>query len=158
MKAITTWSGVAYEGPSIPTPKKAAEREIEETTNKEQTNFLGSTAHIQPPVTLIPEPDIPNTLPKPNLPYPSRLNDQKLHEKAMNQMEKFFQIIQDLHFDITMLLKNLLEKLGDPGKFLIPCDFPGMDVCYALADLGASINLMPLSIWKNLFLPELTPT
>ncbi|GJV67610.1 reverse transcriptase domain-containing protein [Tanacetum coccineum] len=51
-----------------------------------------------------------------------------------------------------------LEKLGDPGKFLIPCDFPGMDVCHALADLGASINLMPLSIWKKLSLPELTPT
>nr|GFC50025.1 reverse transcriptase domain-containing protein [Tanacetum cinerariifolium] len=57
-----------------------------------------------------------------------------------------------------MLLKKFPEKLGDPGKFLIPCDFPGMDVCHALADLGASINLMPLSIWKNLSLPELTPT
>nr|GEY92240.1 reverse transcriptase domain-containing protein [Tanacetum cinerariifolium] len=57
-----------------------------------------------------------------------------------------------------MLLKKLLEKLGDPGKFLIPCDFPGMDVCHALADLGASINLMPLSIWKKLSLPKLTPT
>nr|GFB83576.1 reverse transcriptase domain-containing protein [Tanacetum cinerariifolium] len=34
----------------------------------------------------------------------------------------------------------------------------GMDVCHALADLGASINLMPLSIWKKLSLPELTPT
>nr|GFA08203.1 reverse transcriptase domain-containing protein [Tanacetum cinerariifolium] len=33
-----------------------------------------------------------------------------------------------------------------------------MDVCHALADLGASINLMPLSIWKKLFLPKLTPT
>ncbi|GKE80417.1 reverse transcriptase domain-containing protein [Tanacetum coccineum] len=58
----------------------------------------------------------------------------------------------------AMLLKKLPEKLGDPGKFLIPCNFPGMDVCHALADLGASINLMPLSIWKNLSLPELTPT
>ncbi|GKD97869.1 hypothetical protein Tco_1381766, partial [Tanacetum coccineum] len=57
----------------------------------------------------------------------------------------------------TMLLKKLLEKLGDPGKFLIPCNFPGMDVCHALADLGASINLMPLSIWKNLSLPDLMP-
>ncbi|GJY78714.1 reverse transcriptase domain-containing protein [Tanacetum coccineum] len=57
-----------------------------------------------------------------------------------------------------MLLKKLPKKLGDPGKFLIPCDFPGMDVCYALADLGASINLMPLSIWKKLSLPELTLT
>ncbi|GJS93287.1 reverse transcriptase domain-containing protein [Tanacetum coccineum] len=58
----------------------------------------------------------------------------------------------------AMLLKKLLEKLGDPDKFLIPCNFPGMDVCHALADLGASINLMPLSIWKKLSLPELTPT
>nr|GEV69136.1 reverse transcriptase domain-containing protein [Tanacetum cinerariifolium] len=58
----------------------------------------------------------------------------------------------------AMLLKKLPEKLGDPGKFLIPCDFPGMEVCHALADLGASINLMPLSIWKKLSLPELTPT
>ncbi|GJT49566.1 reverse transcriptase domain-containing protein [Tanacetum coccineum] len=57
-----------------------------------------------------------------------------------------------------MNLKKLPEKLGDPGKFLIPCDFPGMDVCNALADLGASINLMPLSIWKKLSLSELTPT
>nr|GEU80075.1 DNA-directed DNA polymerase [Tanacetum cinerariifolium] len=58
----------------------------------------------------------------------------------------------------AMLLKKLPEKLGDPGKFLIPCDFPRIDVCHALADLGASINLMPLSIWKKLSLPELTPT
>ncbi|GJS38028.1 reverse transcriptase domain-containing protein [Tanacetum coccineum] len=57
-----------------------------------------------------------------------------------------------------MLLKKLPEKLRDPGKFLIPCNFPGMDVCHALADLGASINLMPLSFWKKLSLPELTPT
>nr|GEU91130.1 reverse transcriptase domain-containing protein [Tanacetum cinerariifolium] len=137
------------------------------------------------------------TLPKANIPYPSRLNDQKLREKAMSQMEKFFQIFQDLHFDIifadalllmpkfastvkslltnkdklfelakiplnencsAMLLKKLPEKVGDPGKFLIPCDFSGMDVYHALADLGASINLMPLSIWKKLSLPELTPT
>ncbi|GKC99412.1 hypothetical protein Tco_1169687, partial [Tanacetum coccineum] len=39
MKAITTRSGVAYEGPSIPSPKKVVEREIKETTNKEQSNF-----------------------------------------------------------------------------------------------------------------------
>ncbi|GKD73837.1 reverse transcriptase domain-containing protein, partial [Tanacetum coccineum] len=58
----------------------------------------------------------------------------------------------------AMLLKKLPKKLGDPGKFLIPCNFSGMDVCHALADLGASINLMPLSFWKKLYLPELTPT
>nr|GFA15300.1 reverse transcriptase domain-containing protein [Tanacetum cinerariifolium] len=200
MKAITTRIGVTYEGPSIPTNpslKKVVERETEETTDKEQTNFQGSIAHIQPPVVPIREPGVSKTLPKPNIPYPSRLNDQKLHEKSTNQMEKFFQIFQDLHFDISfadalllmpkfasmiksllankdklfelakiplnenssvMLLKKLPEKLGDPGKFLIPCNFSRMNVCHALADLGASINLMPLSIWKTLSLPELTPT
>nr|GFC66398.1 reverse transcriptase domain-containing protein [Tanacetum cinerariifolium] len=57
----------------------------------------------------------------------------------------------------AVLLKKLSEKLGDPGKFFIPCDFPGMDECLALADLGASINLSPLSVWKRLSLSELTP-
>nr|GEY51329.1 DNA-directed DNA polymerase [Tanacetum cinerariifolium] len=195
MKAITTRSGVAYEGPSIPIPKNVEGRETDETTDKEQSNFQGSTAHIQPPITPILEHGVPKTLPKPNIPYLLRLNDQKLREKATNQMEKFFQIFQDLHFDISfadalllmpkfastikslltnkdklfeldkiplnencsaILLKKLSEKLGDPDKFLIPCDFSGIDVCHALADLGASINLMPLSIWKKLSLPELT--
>ncbi|GKA64985.1 reverse transcriptase domain-containing protein [Tanacetum coccineum] len=59
---------------------------------------------------------------------------------------------------LAVLLKKLLEKLGDPSKFLIPCNFPRIDKCLALADLGASINLMPLSVWKKLSLPELTPT
>nr|GEU93295.1 DNA-directed DNA polymerase [Tanacetum cinerariifolium] len=177
MKVVTTRSGLAYEGPSIPTHSPLE----------------------KPPVVpiSIPEPDVPRSQPKLNIPYPSRLNDQKLREKATNQMEKFFQIFHDFHFDISfadalllmpklasiikslltnkdklfelakvplnenysaMLLKKLLKKLGDPGKFLIPCDFMGIDVCHALADLGVSINLMPLSIWKKLSLPELTPT
>nr|GEU52718.1 reverse transcriptase domain-containing protein [Tanacetum cinerariifolium] len=55
------------------------------------------------------------------------------------------------------LLKKLPEKLGNPSKFLIPCDFSRMDECLALADLGASINLIPLSVWNKLSLPELSP-
>nr|GEW13403.1 DNA-directed DNA polymerase [Tanacetum cinerariifolium] len=124
MKAVTTRSGLAYEGPSILTNspfEKVVERETEEITDTEHPSCQGSTAHIQPsvvPISIL-EPDVPKTQPKPNIPYPSRLNDQKLREKATNQMEKCI---------------------------------------HALADLGASINLMPLSIWKKLSLPELTPT
>nr|GFB43791.1 reverse transcriptase domain-containing protein [Tanacetum cinerariifolium] len=58
----------------------------------------------------------------------------------------------------AVVLKKLPEKLGDPGRFLIPCDFTGLDNCLALADLGASISLMPLSIWKKLGLPTLNDT
>nr|GEY44852.1 reverse transcriptase domain-containing protein [Tanacetum cinerariifolium] len=57
----------------------------------------------------------------------------------------------------AVLLNNLPEKLGDPGKFLILCDFPRMAECLALADLGASINLMPLYVWNKLSLPDLSP-
>ncbi|GJU65248.1 reverse transcriptase domain-containing protein [Tanacetum coccineum] len=76
-------------------------------------------------------------------------NKEKLSEMARTPLNEHCSVV---------LLKKLPEKLGDPGKFLIPCDFPGMDECLALADLGASINLMPLSVWKMLSLPELTPT
>nr|GFC33645.1 reverse transcriptase domain-containing protein [Tanacetum cinerariifolium] len=58
----------------------------------------------------------------------------------------------------AVVLKKPPEKLGDPGRFLIPCDFTGLDNCLALAYLGASINLMPLSIWKKLRLPTLNDT
>nr|GFB89089.1 hypothetical protein [Tanacetum cinerariifolium] len=149
--AVTTHSGLAYEGPSIPTNshlEKVVERDTEEITDKEHSNCQGCTVYVQPSVVpiLIPEPDVPRTQPKPTIPYPSRLNDQKLLKVPLNENCS------------AMLLKKLSEKLGDPSKFLIPCDFPGIDVCHALADLGASINLMPLSIWKNLSLPELIPT
>nr|GEW87506.1 reverse transcriptase domain-containing protein [Tanacetum cinerariifolium] len=58
----------------------------------------------------------------------------------------------------AVVLKKLPEKLGDPGRFLIPCDFSEFDNCLAIADLGANINLMPLSIWKKLKLPTLNDT
>ncbi|GJU64301.1 reverse transcriptase domain-containing protein [Tanacetum coccineum] len=58
----------------------------------------------------------------------------------------------------AVILNKLPRKLGDPGRFLIPCEFSGINTCNALADLGASINLMPYSVWKDLSLSELTPT
>ncbi|GJR63626.1 hypothetical protein Tco_1505788 [Tanacetum coccineum] len=107
VKAITTRSGVSYNGPTIPpTPSlsKEVERETDVTKDKVQNTSLGSTTHVQPSVVQdsIPEPEVaPNTNPKPSIPYPSRLNDQKLREKANNQMLKFLQIFQRLHFDIS---------------------------------------------------------
>nr|GEX32852.1 reverse transcriptase domain-containing protein [Tanacetum cinerariifolium] len=58
----------------------------------------------------------------------------------------------------AVLLKKLPKKLEDTGRFLIPCEFQELELCMALADLGASINLMPLFVWKKLILPKLTPT
>nr|GEX87488.1 reverse transcriptase domain-containing protein [Tanacetum cinerariifolium] len=58
---------------------------------------------------------------------------------------------------LAVILKKLPEKHGDLGKFLISCGFSKLK-CKALVDLGASINLMPLSVWKKLGLPELIST
>nr|GEV31981.1 reverse transcriptase domain-containing protein [Tanacetum cinerariifolium] len=190
-------------------PPEATKDTVHPTNN-------GSTEDVQPPVvhsesptltsktinSLIFEPVIspvsasrPNL--KPSIPYPSRLQDQKLRDKANDQREKFFQIFKDLNFNISfvdalilmpnfgpsikslltnkdklcelartplneycsaVLLKKLPEKLGDPDKFLIPCDFPRKAEGLTLADLGASINLMPLFMWNKLSLPDLTAT
>nr|GEW20912.1 reverse transcriptase domain-containing protein [Tanacetum cinerariifolium] len=204
VKAITTRSGFSYDGPTIPPTlsplSKVVKRETEATKEKVQTTRSKSTAHVQPIVfqDLIIEANVaPKPNPKPSIPYPSRLNDQKLREKTNSQMLKFFQIFQKLNSDLSFadallhipkfastfknflsnkeklfelantpltencsaaLLKKLPEKHGDPGRFLIPCDFQGLESCNALADLGASINLMPFSVWKKLSLPDLTST
>ncbi|GJV13026.1 reverse transcriptase domain-containing protein [Tanacetum coccineum] len=177
LKGITTRSGVAYQGPTIPTtsssPPKVVERETEVTKDTMLPTNNGSTKDVQPPVYF------------------------KRREKANDQIEKFYEIFKDLSFEISLtdalilmpkfastlkalignkeklsemariplnehcsvvILNKLPEKLGDPSKFIIACDFPVMDECLALADLCASINLMPLSVWKKLCLSELTPT
>nr|GEV76470.1 reverse transcriptase domain-containing protein [Tanacetum cinerariifolium] len=187
LKGITTQSGNAYKGPTIPTtsyPPKVVVREAEPVI-----------ASVVEPIEAHVSAPKPNQ--KPSIPYPSRLHDQKLRDKTSDQKENFFKIFKDLDFKISfadalilmpkfgptikslltnkeklfelaitplnehcsaVLLKTLPEKLRDPGKFLIPCDFPRIDECLALADLGASINLMPISVWNKLSLPEMSPT
>nr|GEU81481.1 reverse transcriptase domain-containing protein [Tanacetum cinerariifolium] len=219
LKGITTRSGTAYQGPTIPTTSffpPVVERQTEATKDTVHPTNNRSTKDVQPSVIQaeiliqnsepliapIIEPFVaPVSAPKPNqkpsIPYPYRLHDKKLCDKANDQRDKFFQIFKDLDFNISfvyalilmpkfgptiktlltnkdklselartllnehcsaVLLKKFLEKLGDPGKFLIPCDFLGMDECLALVDHGASINLMPLSVWNKLSLPELSLT
>ncbi|GJR99840.1 hypothetical protein Tco_0316349 [Tanacetum coccineum] len=127
LKAITTRSGVSYDGPTIPpTPSplpKEVERETEATKDKVQTTSSESTAHIQPLVVQVPilEPDVaPKPNHKPSIPYPSRLNDQKLREKANNQMLKFLYIFQILHFDLSFANALLhIPKFASTFKSLL---------------------------------------
>ncbi|GJR29783.1 reverse transcriptase domain-containing protein [Tanacetum coccineum] len=165
LKGITTRSGVAYKGPTIPitSSPKVMKRETE-------------------PVNAPVSASMPNQ--KTSIPFPSRRNDERRREKANDQIEKFYEIFRDLSFEISftdalmlmpkfastlktlignkeklsemartplnencsaVILNKLPKKLGDPGRFLIPCEFSGINTCNALADLGASINLMPYS-------------
>nr|GEY54526.1 reverse transcriptase domain-containing protein [Tanacetum cinerariifolium] len=172
LKAITNRSGVSYDGPQIPPSTSFLPKVVE--NEPEATKDTPVTSPISEPV-IAPVSALKHN-PKSSIPYPSRRNDERNREKANNQIEIFYQIFKDMtlignneklsemartplneHCSMV-LLKKLPKKLGDPGKFLIPCDFPGMAECLALADLGASINLMLFSMWKRLSLPDLTPT
>nr|GFA38841.1 reverse transcriptase domain-containing protein [Tanacetum cinerariifolium] len=84
---------------------------------------------------------------------------QKLLKALLYNKEKLLELANTpLNENCSaVILKKLPEKLRDPGKFIIPCGFSKLK-CKALADLGACINLMPLSIWKKLGLPELIST
>ncbi|GJU05453.1 reverse transcriptase domain-containing protein [Tanacetum coccineum] len=83
-----------------------------------------------------------------------------MFKKMLNNKDKLIELTKTPLNEngSAIVLKKLLEKLGDPGRFLIPCDFSEFDNCLALAYLGASITLMPLSIWKKLGLPGLNDT
>ncbi|GJX21575.1 reverse transcriptase domain-containing protein, partial [Tanacetum coccineum] len=130
-----------------PSPKKVVERETEETTDKEQTNFQGSIAHIPPLVSpiLILERDVPKTLPKPNILYPSRhalllmLRFAPTIKNLLMNKEKLLELAKiPLNENCSeMLPKKLPEKLGDPGlaedvfvkvvSFHFPTDFVVVD-------------------------------
>ncbi|KAK5836085.1 hypothetical protein PVK06_011834 [Gossypium arboreum] len=65
----------------------------------------------------------------------------------------------ELNEECSAILQNKLPtKLKDPGSFTIPCLIGSLNVDKALADLGASINLMPYKIFKQLGLGEPKPT
>nr|GEU87426.1 reverse transcriptase domain-containing protein [Tanacetum cinerariifolium] len=168
LKGINTRSGTAYPGPTIPTTSSSlpqvVERETEVIKNMMPPTNNRSIKDVQPLIVQIetPMPNSEAVVAPVAEPVAAPTNDQK---------GKFVKIFQDLNFNINFAdalifmpnawrssSKSYQKKLGDPGKCLILFDFPRMDECLALADLGASMNLMPLSVWNKLSLPELTPT
>nr|GEU81410.1 hypothetical protein [Tanacetum cinerariifolium] len=123
-------------------------------------NPKGSTAQVQPLVVpiSISKPDVPRTQTKPTIPYPSRLNDQKLCEKATNQMEKFFQIFHDLHFDISFTDALLLmPKFASTIKSLLANKDKLFEFAKVLLNENCSAMLLK-KLPEKLRDPELTPT
>nr|GFA24899.1 hypothetical protein [Tanacetum cinerariifolium] len=165
LKAITTRSGLATDGPTVPNPPKSVNPEedvcVEETyTGPDHTEYI---------IKVPPPPQ----------------------EKDDIQIQKFWNMFKQLHLNINLaealvlmpkyqkmlkallsnkeklqelantplnkncsavILKKLPEKIGDPRKFVIPCGFSELK-CKALADLGASINLMPLPFLRTVRAP-----
>nr|GEV61698.1 reverse transcriptase domain-containing protein [Tanacetum cinerariifolium] len=142
-----TYSG-AHPSGSLPTNTISNPKgELKAITTRSGIVLNGPSVPIPPPF-INPEEDerVENTL-----------TDQDLPEYTIK--EKLLELANTPLIEncLAVILKKLPEKLGDPGKFLIPCGFSKLK-CKALGDLGASINLMPLTVWKKLGLPELIST
>ncbi|GJT70868.1 reverse transcriptase domain-containing protein [Tanacetum coccineum] len=161
-KAITTRSGASYDGPPIPPPMVEKEPETK-TSLPYPLRFAKEKIHEKDDILASKFMEIFR-----NLHFELSFADALIHmpkfapmfKKMLNNKDKLIELTKTpLNENCSaVVLKKLPEKLGDPGRFLIPCDFSEFDNCLALADLGASINLMPLSIWKKLGLPGLNDT
>nr|GEW13723.1 reverse transcriptase domain-containing protein [Tanacetum cinerariifolium] len=133
--------------PSILYPSRLNDQKLREKTNSQMLKFLQIFQRLYFELSFADAlPHIPN--------FTSTFkrllsNKEKLFELANTPLTENFSVV---------LLRKLPEKLRNPRRFLIPCDFYGLESCMALADLGTRIILMPLSIWKKLSLPNLTPT
>ncbi|GKE95503.1 hypothetical protein Tco_1580358, partial [Tanacetum coccineum] len=104
LKAITTRSGISYDGPPIPPPSSSLPKVVEREPEVTKDTVLPSTKNIQPPVVQIQAPiDEPVVAlkPKPSIHYPSRANKQKLREKDDKLASKLVKIFKELHFELS---------------------------------------------------------
>nr|GFA48829.1 reverse transcriptase domain-containing protein [Tanacetum cinerariifolium] len=124
LKGITTRSGVAYQGPPIPTPSKVVKQGTEVTKDQVQTPSSQSTAPVQPPVTQsetqtpVFEPVVaPVSV---SIPYPSRCDNERHRDQANEQIEKFYEIFKEMSFEISFTdALILMPKFASTLKALI---------------------------------------
>ncbi|GJW38430.1 hypothetical protein Tco_0064275 [Tanacetum coccineum] len=133
LNGITTRSGIAYQGPTIPitSSPKVVESRTEVTKDTVFPTNNGITKDVQPPVVPVEnqnpvfEPvdapvSAPMPNPKPSILYPSRRNNEKHRENANKQKEKFYEIFKDMSFEISFMDDlTLMPKFSSTLKALI---------------------------------------
>nr|GFC18425.1 reverse transcriptase domain-containing protein [Tanacetum cinerariifolium] len=131
LKGITTRSGVAYQGPTTPTPSKVSKQGTEVTKDQVQTLNSQSTVPVQPSVTQsesetpVSEPvvapvseSMPNL--KSSIPYPSRCDNERHCDQANKQIKKFYKIFKEMSFEISFTdALMLMPKFASTLKALI---------------------------------------
>ena len=187
VKAVTLRSGKDLETKEKPSTTEEVEAEnviqpsLSDDTNKEQLQEKQSEENTIEAKASIPVP-YPQRLKKHKLDKQfTKFMDvfKKLHinipfADALEQMPSYVKFMKDIlsqkirlaDFETVnlteecsaILQRKLPQKLKDPGSFTIPCTIGNAIFERALCDLGASINLMPLLIFKRLGLGEARPT
>ncbi|GJX74584.1 reverse transcriptase domain-containing protein [Tanacetum coccineum] len=152
LKGITSRSGTAYQGPTIPTSSpKVVKRRTEVTKDMVFPTNNGITEDVQPPVVPVEkqnpvsEPDValvnaPMPNPKPSIPYPSRQNDERHRKNANEQKEKFYEIFKDMSLKISFMdALTLMPKFASTHKALIG----NKEKLFRFSDVIASGNPTP---------------
>ncbi|XP_063942932.1 uncharacterized protein LOC135150521 [Daucus carota subsp. sativus] len=173
VQSITLRSGKTTTGPTLTLVQDQGD-EPQEIPAEVPSNTIGTNPTVEK------DKAIPAAAPMskpvyPPPPFPRRLKKQQLDKQfALEQMPsyaKFMKGILSKKLKLeeletvalteecsAVLQQKLPPKLKDPGSFTIPCTIGKFSFDKCLCDLGASINLMPLSIFTQLGLPELKPT
>ncbi|GJY60700.1 reverse transcriptase domain-containing protein [Tanacetum coccineum] len=138
-------SGKSYNPPDNPNDQQ--------NNSENNINFDSDDEDDEP----TPQPKTQPTKPVKETPMP---NYGKFLKELISNKHKIEQISAAfLSNESSAMIQNKVPpKLGDPRSFLIPCNFNKTFSCNALADLGASINLMPYSLYAKLSLETLKPT
>ncbi|KAG8485946.1 hypothetical protein CXB51_020224 [Gossypium anomalum] len=182
-KTLTLRSGKIVEPNTIEAEKEPTDAQDSEEVQPSVEISISQEPESAKPDKVIPEPansdqlttpldaellqktNQPVSVKKPPPPYPQRLQKQKQEI----QFKKFLDVLKQLHINIplvealeqmpnTYLQDKLPPKLKDPGCFTIPCNIGATYCGKALCELGASINLMPMSIFRKLGIGEVRPT
>ncbi|XP_019253953.1 PREDICTED: uncharacterized protein LOC109232652 [Nicotiana attenuata] len=126
--------------------EKSIQQETEEATDPVQ----------EPVIEIVAGKDQSQVIGKkrPPVPFPQRLAKHQKEE----QYKKFFEMLKQIQTCSAVVTRPIAEKLSDPGSFTIPCTIGNFAFAKALCDLGASINLMPLAIYKRLGIGRARPT
>ena len=130
-------------GPAVPFPQRLQKSKIEE----QFARFLKTFQKLEI-----------------SMPFTEVVTQMPLYAKFLKDiLSKKRKIVGEGIVNLTatcsaLMKKELPEKMKDPGSFTIPCMIEGVEIQKALCDSGASINLMPLSVAKQLSLGELIPT
>ncbi|GKE06776.1 hypothetical protein Tco_1398794, partial [Tanacetum coccineum] len=119
LKAITTRSRVSYDGPKVPPPPSSLPKVVEHEPEVTKDTVQPSTESIQPP-EVQPQNDEPVVAPntKPTIPYPSRINKEKLCEKDDLLYLKFMEMFRNLHFTYLIFAPMFRKLLNNKDKII----------------------------------------
>ncbi|XP_073057250.1 uncharacterized protein [Primulina eburnea] len=147
-KAVTLRNGREFEVKKF-NENEENEKRVEEDECENGKENKVEESRIEPEVERIP-------ILKPTLPCPQRFRKKIIDDQFRKLQE--FETVKLTEECSAILQKKLPQKLKDPGSFTIPCIIGSNHVNKALCDLGASIDLMPFSIYMDLELGEVKPT